>query len=63
MPSWVSIIIGALSVLSYNFFKTILKKVNMKPLVRSACAFVLTLGLCVVIAYTIRCAFFTPDWK
>jgi putative flippase GtrA len=63
MPWYVAMIVGALSVLVYELFKTILKKVNMKPLVLSVCAFVLTMILCVVVAYAIRCAFFTPDWK
>jgi putative flippase GtrA len=62
MPWYVAMIVGALSVFVYEFFKTILKKVNMKPLVRSACAFVLTMVLCVVVAYAIRCTFFTPNW-
>jgi Na+/proline symporter len=50
MPWWVSMIIGALSVIFYDFFKRILKKCNMKPLLLRVCAFVLTIVLCAVVA-------------
>lgn len=56
MPWWVSMIIGALSVIFYDFFKTILKKCNMKPLLLRVCAFALTIVLCAVVAFAIKCA-------
>ena len=63
MPWWTAIIIGAASVFAYGFFKTLLKKCNMKPIMLSGCAFVLTMLLTVVIAYAIRYIFFTPHWE
>lgn len=63
MPWWVAMIIGAVSVFVFDIFKTILNKLQLKPFLRNAIAFALTMLAVVLASLAIRYIFFTPVWE
>lgn len=60
MTWWLSIMFGAASVFAFEFFKAILRKCNMRPIVQIACAFVLTMLFMVAIACAVNHLVHTP---